>query len=660
MKVSRLLPVLILIILATSLASCFSPLNRPDTPPSGLSITIGDNLTPKMLLPPLLMIPCSYTILGTGPGTASFTATTTGDTVLQTKLELGVWFLTIQASNAEGRVIGSGEGTATVVNGATSAVTIVVSPILGTGILDLKVSWPVGGVPKASITATLSPTVGNEGPKGINFAISGDSASFNNPSITNGYYTLTLVISSNGIIVGGAADIIRIVTGQTTAGTYIFSTVNTPGGGLTFTVTQNFFEPLLVSISGAEAYQSVGSSQKLSGSVSNPPADGLVNFTWFVNGVNQGVGPTLSFGSVELMGAYRVDLIGLSTTGTRSGSSTANVQIVPSIPTLTSVAPLGLSIGVNLETAITATFSEPLASVPAAPGGFTLQQGTNLVPGILTFTKNIATFKPTSALLPTTKYTATLTTGVTAATGVPLAANQSWSFTTLTPPLGPPAVLLGGAGSFTVLASTGAAIGAGGSIAGNIGLTAAPTAGFTGFVMTRDENGSFSTSRLVSGNAYDTSGTGTTPAFLTTASSALTSAIADASGRTPSNNTNVGAGELGGANFVPGLYKWTTAASITTNMSLQGGPNDVWIFQVAGALSQAANTTVTLNGAINPANVFWQVGGASTIGAGANFSGIVLSSGVITAGANAVIKGRLFSLSTVGMGAGIQVTPPGL
>ena len=133
--------------------------------------------------------------------------------------------------------------------------------------------------------------------------------------------------------------------------------------------------------------------------------------------------------------------------------------------------------------------------------------------------------------------------------------------------------------------------------------------------------------------------------------------MADASGRSPSNNTNVGAGELGGTNFVPGLYKWTRAASITTNMSLQGGPTDVWIFQVAGALTQAAATTITLNGGANPANIFWQVGGATTIGAGAHFPGTVLSSGVIVAGAGAVVTGRLFSQATVGLGAGIKVTP---
>ena len=658
MKFARWFPVSLMILLACALTSCFTPFGRSASESSGLSITVGDNVTPRTLLPPLDMVPCSYTITGTGPGTATFTATTTGGAVLQPRLDLGVWFITVRASNAEGVVIGTGEGTATVINGASTSVTIVVSPISGTGILALNVTWPAGAVPGASIAATLSPTVGTEGPKSIAFAISGNGASFNNPVIANGYYTLTFVLSSNGIVVAGAADIIRIVTGQTTAGTYIFSNVNTPGGALAVTVTQNFFNPIAVAISGVVPYQTVGSSQTLTGALSDPPGDGAITYAWYVNGISQGAGPTLGFGTGAVLGNYRVDLVVLSATGTRSGSATTNVQVVTSIPTVTSVSPAALSTGVALGTSVTATFSERLAPATASAANFTLQQGQALVVGTPSFSGNVATFKPASALLPTTLYTATLTTGVTAATGVPLAANQSWTFATLTPPLGPGAVSLGGAAGFTVLASTGVAIGAAGSVTGNIGLTSVGTVGYTGFVMSRDSSGAFSTSSLVSGNAYDTSDTGSTPALLTSAASGVTSAIADASGRSPSSNTNVGAGELGGSNFVPGLYKWTTAASITTNMSLQGGPTDVWIFQVAGALTQAATTIVTLNGGANPANVFWQVGGATTIGAGAHFPGTVLSTGVISAGAGAVITGRLFSQSTVGMGAGTKVAPP--
>jgi hypothetical protein len=139
---------------------------------------------------------------------------------------------------------------------------------------------------------------------------------------------------------------------------------------------------------------------------------------------------------------------------------------------------------------------------------------------------------------------------------------------------------------------------------------------------------------------------------------AADAATAEALGRTPPNNTNVGSGELGGANFVPGLYNWTTAASITTDMSLEGGASDVWVFQVAGALVQAASTSVRLSAGASAANVFWQVSGATSLGAGATFVGNVLSAGVILVGAGAQVTGHLYSQSSVGIGAGAQVSPP--
>ena len=44
----------------------------------------------------------------------------------------------------------------------------------------------------------------------------------------------------------------------------------------------------------------------------------------------------------------------------------------------------------------------------------------------------------------------------------------------------------------------------------------------------------------------------------------------------------------------------------------QWGPNDVWIFQVAGTLNQAAAKKVTLTGGAQAKNVFWQSAGAVT------------------------------------------------
>ncbi|MFD2271693.1 ice-binding family protein [Undibacterium arcticum] len=93
----------------------------------------------------------------------------------------------------------------------------------------------------------------------------------------------------------------------------------------------------------------------------------------------------------------------------------------------------------------------------------------------------------------------------------------------------------------------------------------------------------------------------------------------------PPDFTELGAGEIGGLTLAPGLYKWGTDLLISTDVTLSGGPNDVWIFQVAGQLNQANATRVTLAGGALAKNIFWQVADNVSIGTTAHFEGVVLA-----------------------------------
>ena len=112
--------------------------------------------------------------------------------------------------------------------------------------------------------------------------------------------------------------------------------------------------------------------------------------------------------------------------------------------------------------------------------------------------------------------------------------------------------------------------------------------------------------------------------FLTAVVQDMEFAYDDAAGRVAPDFSDLGAGEIGGLTLAPGLYKWGTGLLISTNVTLSGGPDDVWIFQVAGTLNQASATHVTLAGGALPKNIFWQVAGAVTIGTYAHFEGVVL------------------------------------
>jgi len=220
-------------------------------------------------------------------------------------------------------------------------------------------------------------------------------------------------------------------------------------------------------------------------------------------------------------------------------------------------------------------------------------------------------------------------------------------------------VNLGTAGNYAILAESGINSGANASVTGNIGISPNTSSSILGLILTMDGTGTFSTSvPLVTGKIYAANYSGTTASILTIAVNDMIKAYGDTASRIIPDSVNTGAGELGGKTIIPGIYKWNSAVSITTDLTLNGGPNDVWIFQINGALSLPAAIKVKLTGGAQPGNIFWQIAGAVSLGASSHIEGTVLSSGIISLGAGGSINGRLFGKSSVILGAGCIVKQP--
>ena len=140
---------------------------------------------------------------------------------------------------------------------------------------------------------------------------------------------------------------------------------------------------------------------------------------------------TITTGVQDLSGnALAANYVWTFTTG-------ATPNLTP--PTVSSTVPARNAMNVPIGNALSATFSEAMNPLTVTNATFTLKQGATAVAGAVTFAGVTATFTPTSILAPNLTFTATITTGVQDLSGIGLAANYIWTFTTgaavnLTPP----------------------------------------------------------------------------------------------------------------------------------------------------------------------------------------------------------------------------------
>ena len=207
---------------------------------------------------------------------------------------------------------------------------------------------------------------------------------------------------------------------------------------------------------------------------------------------------------------------------------------------------------------------------------------------------------------------------------------------------GPARLDLRSTAGFTILAGAAITSTGGGTISGNVG--ASPITGSAIGL----------TCAQVTGIIYAVDASGPPcavidPSRLTTAKGDLTTAYNDAAGRTPVPTgpfLNPNGGNIGGLNLVPGLYKFTGTALITgADVTLTGGPDDVWIFQIAADLQLGSGIKVILAGGAQADNIFWQVGTSAVLGTFSVFKGTILADQAITMMTSSTMDGRALAFS---------------
>jgi len=213
---------------------------------------------------------------------------------------------------------------------------------------------------------------------------------------------------------------------------------------------------------------------------------------------------------------------------------------------------------------------------------------------------------------------------------------------------GPLPVDLGESGHFTLLAYATITYPGSGTVIGDIGVhpgggasILVPASQVTGTVYARDagytlgaaiiDDGLLNTAKLDLGTAY-------------------TYAAGLPAGVGPNLNPGLVPGHIGGMNLAPGIYTFDTGTDAYidgADLTLTGGANDVWVFQMGRALFVEAgvNRSVILAGGAQAKNVFWQVGSSATLGTYSVFKGTIMAYASVILDVGSQLEGRALALN---------------
>jgi hypothetical protein len=205
---------------------------------------------------------------------------------------------------------------------------------------------------------------------------------------------------------------------------------------------------------------------------------------------------------------------------------------------------------------------------------------------------------------------------------------------------GPAPIDLGSCAHFAILATATVTTTGGGIINGDVGLYPAGSQGIP--------------SAQINGAIYNGG------PIAAQAQLDLNAAIIAASPARLPGGINAGA-DLSGQTLVPGVYQSPSGAyGISGILTLHGGPNDVWVFQMASSLTVASGCQIILTGGAQARNIFWQVGSSATLGTTSVFKGTIMAYASITMNTGSTLDGR--ALAQVGAvtfnGAGGSLPTP--
>ena len=214
------------------------------------------------------------------------------------------------------------------------------------------------------------------------------------------------------------------------------------------TVSSDTTPPEVSETSPANGATNVTIDSAITGTFSEAmDAGSITQSTFLVSGGSGTIGGTVSYSGTTVTFtpsgtlAYSTTYTATVTTGVKdvagnamaanyTWSFTTGAAPDTTPPAVSATSPVSNATGVEVNSAITGTFSEAMDAGSITQSTFLVSGGSGTIGGTVSYSGTMATFTPSGTLAYSTTYTATVTTGVKDVAGNAMAANYTWSFTT--------------------------------------------------------------------------------------------------------------------------------------------------------------------------------------------------------------------------------------
>lgn len=267
-------------------------------------------LSTKLIGPNIDMTPATYDIKGTGPNSASFEELgITSTTITIPDLIIGYWVITVDAKNASGIIIGTGQEIVNVSSQDIIIVTVNITPLSGTGTLSLSVDWTEAtqftGDAEVIGTVEYKTQTGYDIPEAITFSQTGESAACST-MLQSGYYRLSLEVKQTGIDSAYFIESVRIVYDVTTSAS-IFIKDSPQVGEVDIIIEVDMQNPIDITFNGLQNPLAVGTDMTVIAST-NPLAE---SYQWYLDGLELSgkTNSSITIGNELEQGTYELTLI---------------------------------------------------------------------------------------------------------------------------------------------------------------------------------------------------------------------------------------------------------------------------------------------------------------------------------------------------------------